>query len=69
MRHLRENNETYLGHFRFAGWIGLSLILRGLIFVLHGLLPIAKIPKKFNLEVTIEKLAAWNVYSKERMKG
>ena len=66
--HLKENNETYLSHLRFASEIGLSLIFTGVIFVLHGLLPISSVPKKFNTDATMEKLSAWNEYIRERVK-
>jgi len=68
MKHLKENNETYLSHLKFTGWVGLSLVLRGIIFLLHGLFPVSKVHRKINLEATIEKLTAWNEYTKERMK-
>ena len=67
MKHLRENNETYLSHMKFTGWVGLSLTLRGILFLLHGLFPMVEMPKKFNLESTVEKLSEWNEYAKERM--
>jgi len=68
MRHLKENNETYLSHLRFAGWIGISLVVRGTMFLLHGLFPVVEMPNRFNLESTVEKLAEWNEYAKERMR-
>jgi hypothetical protein len=68
MKHLRENNETYFSHLRFAGWIGISLVFRGIIFLFHGLFPMVELSKRFNLEVTIEKLTAWNEYAKKRTK-
>ena len=66
MKHLRENNETYLSHLSFAGRVGLSLIFRGMIFLVHGLLPIIMIPKIFNLEATIKKLSDWEEYTRKR---
>jgi|TARA_R110000824_G_scaffold12951_1_gene56482 hypothetical protein len=39
MKHLKENNETYLSHLRFAGTIGFQLILHGVALVVHGLFP------------------------------
>jgi hypothetical protein len=68
MKHLRENNETYFNHLRFACLIGVSLMLRGTMFLLHGLFPVVEMPQKFNLEATVEKLSEWNEYTKERMR-
>ena len=69
MKHLRENNETYLSHLRFAGRVGISLVLRGIMLLLHGLFPVVEMPKRFNLESTVEKLSEWNEYAKERTKS
>ena len=66
MVHLKKNNETYISHLLFAGKIGLTLIFRGLIFLLHALFPICKIPKRLNLEHTIDKLYDWYSYTLKR---
>ena len=66
MQHLKENNETYLSHLKFAATIGLTLMLRGGIFLVHGLLPVCEIPKKLNIEDTREKLEDWNRYLEGR---
>ena len=68
MKHLRDNNETYFSHLKFACGVGLSLILRGIIFVLHGLLPVSDVPTKFNIDATAKKLSKWNKYTKDRRK-
>tara|TARA_R100001594_G_scaffold129841_1_gene168632 strand:- start:304 stop:528 length:225 start_codon:yes stop_codon:yes gene_type:complete len=68
MKHLRENNETYLGHFVFASTLGAMLILRGWLFVFHALLPICKIPERWNLSSTAKELIKCNEYAKGRMK-
>ena len=60
MGHLKKHNETYLNHLLFAGKIGLTLIYRGAIFLLHALFPICKIPVRWNLENTHTKLEEWN---------
>ena len=67
MNHLKENNETYFSHLKFASCVGLSLVGRGIIFIVHGLLPIIRIPKIFNLEATGKKLIEWNEYTKKRL--
>ena len=66
MKHLKENNETYLSHLKFAATIGLSLMLRGVVFVLHGILPIISVPRELNLEETTAKLANWNAHAEAR---
>tara|TARA_Y100000310_G_C20243719_1_gene605836 strand:- start:3 stop:209 length:207 start_codon:yes stop_codon:yes gene_type:complete len=62
MQHLEENNETYFSHFLFASKIGLTLIFRGWFFIFHAVFPIGNIPKRWNLENTIQKLQKWNEY-------
>ena len=49
MKHLKDNNETYLSHFLFASKVGINLIFRGILFLIHAILPICDIPKKWNL--------------------
>ena len=68
MRHLKKNNETYLSHLIFAGKIGLTLMFRGFIFLLHAALPICKIPQRWNLKQTTEKLQQWEKYTAGRIK-
>jgi hypothetical protein len=60
MKHLKENNRTYLSHLLFAGKIGLTLLFSGAVFLLHALFPICNIPKMWNLEQTSNKLFKWN---------
>jgi len=66
MGHLKRNNETYISHLLFAGKVGLTLIFRGIIFLLHGILPICKIPKFLNLKSTSDKLYKWNEHTYRR---
>ena len=68
MKHLKENNETYINHFKFAGKIGATLIFRGLVFTLNAICPISNIPKKWNLEDTLTKIYKWNRYANRRNK-
>jgi hypothetical protein len=69
LKHLKENNETFLSHYVFASTIGISLIARGLIFIMHAVFPVCDIPKTFNLEQTCKKLQVWNKYTQERNKN
>jgi len=66
MKHLDQNNETYINHLIFSSKIGLTLIFRGLIFLFHAIFPICEIPKKWNLENTSIKLYKWNEYANKR---
>ena len=66
MKHLKQNNETYLNHLLFAGKVSLTLIFVGIVFLLHALLPICSIPKKWNLKKTSIKLYRWNEHTIKR---
>ena len=66
--HLEDNNETYTSHFMFAGKIGVNLVFRGVLFLLHAVFPVCNIPKRWNLENTLEKLYNWNVYANKRLQ-
>ena len=68
MRHLKENNETYLSHLFFAGKIGLTLIFRGVIFLLHAIFPVCRIPTFLNLQNTSDKLCEWDEYAYRRKR-
>lgn len=68
MKHLKENNETYFGHLKFAGTMGIQLALRGVIFVLHGLFPVCEVPKSLDLNNTCELISKWNTYAKSRRR-
>tara|TARA_R110000824_G_scaffold153926_8_gene325751 strand:+ start:2802 stop:3008 length:207 start_codon:yes stop_codon:yes gene_type:complete len=68
MKHLKENGENYLSHLLFSGKVGLTLLFRGVVFLLHGLIPICSIPKKWNLEETSLKLFRWSEYTNRRKK-
>jgi len=65
MKHLKENNETYFTHLRFAGGMGLHLLVRGMVFILHGLIPF-EVPKCMDLSNTAEMVNKWNNYAKNR---
>tara|TARA_Y100000310_G_C20434293_1_gene692976 strand:- start:27 stop:236 length:210 start_codon:yes stop_codon:yes gene_type:complete len=68
MKHLKENNETYINHFLFAGKVGIILTFRGIIFMMHAAFPVCNVPKKWNLENTLEKVHKWNAYTNERIQ-
>ena len=68
MRHLKENNETYFSHLKFAGTMGIHLLLRGVVFILHALFPICEVPKSLDLKSTCELFIEWHDYSQRRRK-
>ena len=68
MKHLKENNETYFSHLRFAGTIGLQLILRGVVLSLHGIFPICEVPESLNLNNTCKLITKWNKYAETRRR-
>ena len=66
MKHLKENSETYFSHLKFATVVGSTLLVRGGIFILHGLFPVCDIPKSLNLEGTYDKLDEWCSHVEQR---
>ena len=68
MRHLKENSETYLSHLKFAGKMGLQLILRGSLFILHGVFPFYNMPDSLNLNNTCKLINKWDSYAKNRRR-
>jgi hypothetical protein len=68
IKHLKENNETYLSHLKFAGTMGIQLTLRGAILFLHGLFPMCEVPKSVDLNNTCELINRWNEYAKNRRR-
>ena len=69
MKHLKENNETYFSHLKFAGSLGIQLFIRGIILILHGFLPVCEVPKSVDLNNTCELLSKWNNYAQRRKKN
>tara|TARA_R110000824_G_scaffold3750_1_gene17832 strand:- start:1131 stop:1352 length:222 start_codon:yes stop_codon:yes gene_type:complete len=69
MKHLKENKETYLSHLLFAGKVGFVLVFHGILFLLHALLPIGDIPKRWNLESLSAKLYRWSEYTIKRKQN
>jgi hypothetical protein len=68
MKHLRENNETYFSHLKFAGTMGIQLLVRGIVFIIHGLFPVCGVPKCIDLRSTCELINKWNDYAKRRRR-
>jgi hypothetical protein len=68
MKHLRENNESYLSHLVFAVGVGLSLIVRAVFFLAHGVFPFIQIPTSLNLMATRDKIEEWCRYADRRKR-
>ena len=66
MGHLKDNNETYISHLKFAGSLGIGFLYRSAFFLVHGFLPMVEIPKHLNLESTFEWLAEAKEYADKR---
>jgi hypothetical protein len=63
MKHLKENNETYLSHLKFAWTAAFHMIISSCFFLIHGLLPLIPIPKQFNLNRMLQKVRKWDAYA------
>ena len=52
--HLKEVDETYISHFKFACKLEQAshIVQRG--FLVHGFIPAIEIPENFNLSATIK---------------
>ena len=69
LNHCKENDETYLSHFKFAIKIGFRLSLSGVIFIFHAILPIFSIPKGYNIDCIHEYVKkAKNYIDKRTLK-
>ena len=68
MKHLKENNETYFSHLKFAGTMGVQLLVRGIIFIFHGLFPVCDVPPKLDLEKMYELVTKWHKYAQKRVR-
>jgi len=66
--HWSDNNETYVSHLRFATRIGIQLVVRGIVFVIHGILPFIPVPASLNLAATLQKVNEWNDHTIQRMQ-
>ena len=50
--HLKDVEESYLSHLKFAGRLGLEFSYRAAYFLIHGVIPAIQIPKHLNLTAT-----------------
>ena len=66
MKHLEENNETYLSHLLFASIIGLHFLISGSFLIIHGLFPFINAPKRYSLNNTCKLITRWDKYARNR---
>ena len=69
MKHLKENNETYFSHLRFASSMALGFLYRSAFFITHGVFPCIDIPKDFNIDATSEWIDKAKKYTKDRVES
>ena len=68
MKHLKENNETYLSHMTFAAKMSIHLFIRSFFFMFHAIFPFIDVPESFNLKNTCKLITKWNKYAKKRKR-
>ena len=68
MKHLEENDETYLSHLIFAGKMSIHLFVRSIFFMVHAIFPCIDVPESFNLKNTCKLITKWNKYAKKRRR-
>lgn len=70
VKHLDEINETYINHLGYATRLGFSLLISGVCFIVHGLLPTIQPPEAFNLDSTyIRVKELWEYVNRDRHNG
>ncbi len=48
-KHLKNIDESYFEHLKFALNLSFGFLLRSILFLIHGIVPVLQIPNKFNL--------------------
>jgi len=66
MKHLEENNETYISHLIFAYKIAIHLYLCSMFLMIHAVFPFWNQPESFSLDATCKKIKEWNKYAEDR---
>jgi hypothetical protein len=70
IKHLKENNETYFGHLKFAWTAAFHMLVSSCCLLVHGLLPFIPTTRLFNIATMARKLKKWEIYSLVRkMEG
>lgn len=69
-KHIKEMDETYLRHLSYAVHLGLALLISGVCFVVHGILPSIAPPEAFNLDSTYARVKeVWEYVNRDRSTG
>ena len=63
-KHLKQNNQTYLKHFKFAWVVAFNMLFSVCFFLVHGVFPFFPIPTWFNLENMTRKMRKWDARAK-----
>jgi hypothetical protein len=70
IKHLKENNETYFGHLKFAWNAAFHMLVSSCCLLVHGLLPFIPTPRLFTINAMDRKTKVWNVHAEIRkLKG
>ena len=64
MKHLKENNQTFLDHVKLAWLIAFHMLFSCCFLLIHGVLPFVPMPKLFSIETMTRKMKKWNSYLK-----
>ena len=64
MSHLKENNQSYLSHLKFAWKIAFYMLFSFCFLLFHGAVPFAPMPKIFTIENITRKMKKWDAYLK-----
>ena len=67
-KHLKENNESYFSHMRFAARAGLYLAASSLCYSVHALFPFISVPERFSFEAVVNKCIGWHNYTVLRLR-
>ena len=65
---LKNADESWWQHSKFAIGVGIRLIFTSLIFIIHGIFPFISIPRWLNLEESIRFLKKVNEYREKHGK-
>lgn len=66
-KHLKEIDETYVRHLGYATRLGFSLLVSGVCFIVHGILPTIPPPEAFNLDSTYVRVKeVWEYVNRDR---
>tara|TARA_Y100000114_G_scaffold78037_1_gene71804 strand:- start:366 stop:578 length:213 start_codon:yes stop_codon:yes gene_type:complete len=65
-KHLKENNQSYLKHVKFAWVVAFYMLFSSCFLLVHGLMPFIPMPQLFSVESISRKMRKWDAYLKLR---